>query len=74
MPSPACGSCHTLADAGTTGTIGPDLDKVLKGKDAAFIKQSIEDPNAEIAKGYHGRDHAPDLRRDAASRRRSTRS
>jgi mono/diheme cytochrome c family protein len=22
----ACGSCHTLADAGTTGTIGPDLD------------------------------------------------
>ena len=24
--------------------IGPDLDKVLKGKDAAFIKQSIVDP------------------------------
>jgi mono/diheme cytochrome c family protein len=23
---PGCGSCHTLADAGTTGTIGPDLD------------------------------------------------
>jgi mono/diheme cytochrome c family protein len=22
----ACGSCHTLADAGTSGTIGPDLD------------------------------------------------
>ena len=22
----ACGSCHTLADAGTTGTIGPNLD------------------------------------------------
>jgi mono/diheme cytochrome c family protein len=22
----ACGSCHVLADAGTTGTIGPDLD------------------------------------------------
>ncbi len=21
-----CGSCHTLADAGTSGTIGPDLD------------------------------------------------
>jgi mono/diheme cytochrome c family protein len=21
-----CGSCHTLRDAGTTGTIGPDLD------------------------------------------------
>jgi cytochrome c oxidase subunit 2 len=48
----ACGSCHTLADAATTGQTGPDLDKVLKGKDAAFIKQSILDPNAVIAPGY----------------------
>jgi cytochrome c oxidase subunit II len=48
----ACGSCHTLADAGTTGTTGPDLDKVLKGKDAAFIKESILDPNKVIAAGY----------------------
>jgi cbb3-type cytochrome c oxidase subunit III len=23
-----CGSCHTLADAGTTGKVGPDLDQV----------------------------------------------
>jgi mono/diheme cytochrome c family protein len=23
-----CGSCHTLADAGTTGTVGPDLDTI----------------------------------------------
>jgi mono/diheme cytochrome c family protein len=22
-----CGSCHTLADAGTTGNVGPDLDQ-----------------------------------------------
>jgi cytochrome c oxidase subunit 2 len=48
----ACGSCHTLADAGTNGTTGPDLDKVLKGRSAAFIKQSIEQPDADIAKGY----------------------
>jgi cytochrome c oxidase subunit II len=48
----ACGACHTLADAATTGTTGPDLDKFLKGKDAAFIKQSIEDPNKVIAPGY----------------------
>ena len=34
------------------GTVGPDLDKVLKGKDEAFIKQSIVDPSAEIADGY----------------------
>jgi cytochrome c oxidase subunit 2 len=50
--SPACASCHTLSDAGATGTIGPNLDKVLKGKDAAFIQQSIEDPGAEVAKGF----------------------
>jgi cytochrome c oxidase subunit II len=48
----ACGSCHTLADAGTTATTGPDLDKGLKGKDPAFIKQSILQPSAEITKGY----------------------
>jgi cytochrome c oxidase subunit 2 len=48
----ACGSCHTLSEAGTNGTTGPNLDQVLKGKDEAFIKQSIEDPNAEIAQGY----------------------
>jgi cytochrome c oxidase subunit 2 len=47
-----CGSCHTLSEAGTNGTTGPDLDQVLKGKDAAFIKQSIVQPDAEIAKGY----------------------
>jgi cytochrome c oxidase subunit II len=47
-----CGACHKLAEAGTTGTTGPDLDQVLKGKDAAFIKQSIVQPDAEIAKGF----------------------
>lgn len=26
LGSSACGGCHTLADAGTTGTIGPGLD------------------------------------------------
>jgi cytochrome c oxidase subunit 2 len=48
----ACGGCHKLADAGTAGGVGPELDVVLKGKDAAFIKKSIVDPNAEIAKGF----------------------
>lgn len=48
----ACGSCHTLADAGTTGTTGPDLDKVLKGQDAAEIKASITNPSAKLAAGY----------------------
>ena len=26
--SQPCGSCHTLADAGTTGTVGPNLDQL----------------------------------------------
>jgi cytochrome c oxidase subunit 2 len=48
----SCGACHTLSEAGTNGTTGPDLDQVLKGKDAAFIKQSIVQPDAQIEKGY----------------------
>jgi mono/diheme cytochrome c family protein len=28
-----CGSCHTLADAGTTGTVGPNLDDTRPAKD-----------------------------------------
>jgi cytochrome c oxidase subunit II len=49
-----CTGCHTLADAGSTGTTGPDLDKGLKGKSAAFIRQSIVNPNAVITNGYSG--------------------
>ena len=47
-----CGGCHTLAQAGTTGTTGPDLDNALKGMSAADISQSITDPNAKITPGY----------------------
>jgi mono/diheme cytochrome c family protein len=47
-----CGGCHTLAQAGTTGTTGPDLDEALKGMSAQQISQSISDPNAVIAPGY----------------------
>lgn len=47
-----CGSCHTLKEAAASGKVGPDLDEALKGKDEAFIKQSITDPNAVIAQGF----------------------
>jgi cytochrome c oxidase subunit 2 len=50
--SNGCGSCHTLAAANATGKVGPDLDDALKGKDDAFIKESVTDPNAEIAQGF----------------------
>ena len=47
-----CGGCHTLAQAGTTGTTGPNLDEALKNMSAQQISQSITDPNAVIAPGY----------------------
>jgi len=50
--SAGCGTCHTLQAAGTSGTVGPKLDEVLKGKDADFIQESIVDPDAEIADGF----------------------
>jgi cytochrome c551/c552 len=55
-----CASCHTFKPANATGTVGPDLDKAPAAdakadhnmKLADFIKESIEDPDAYIAKGY----------------------
>ena len=47
-----CGACHKLAAAGTSGSTGPDLNQVLKGKDPAFIKESILKPDAEVAPGF----------------------
>jgi mono/diheme cytochrome c family protein len=47
-----CGGCHTFAPAGSSGTVGPNLGEVLAGKDAAFIRESIVDPNAEVASGF----------------------
>jgi cytochrome c oxidase subunit II len=47
-----CGGCHALADAGTSGGTGPDLDESLAGRDEAFIEESIVDPSAEIAEGF----------------------
>jgi cytochrome c oxidase subunit 2 len=47
-----CKACHTLADAGATGTVGPNLDKAVPKLSKAFIKQSIVDPNANITAGF----------------------
>ena len=48
----ACDSCHTLADAGATGTTGPNLDEVLPDLSEAEIRESIVDPDAEITEGF----------------------
>jgi cytochrome c oxidase subunit 2 len=53
-----CGSCHTLAAAGASGKIGPDLDKLPQWAQQAkqplqqFVQTSIVDPNAYIQPGY----------------------
>lgn len=51
--SNGCGGCHTFEAAGSTGAVGPNLDEALEGKDAAFVHQSIVEPNAEVAEGYN---------------------
>jgi cytochrome c551/c552 len=56
----ACASCHTFKPANATGTIGPNLDtaptsdaKADGNMDLAkFLKESVENPDAYIAKGY----------------------
>jgi mono/diheme cytochrome c family protein len=50
--SPPCSSCHTYGPAGSTAKVGPNLDTVLKGKDAQFIVESITDPSAEVTAGF----------------------
>jgi cytochrome c oxidase subunit II len=56
--SNGCSSCHTLTAAKATGTIGPDLDKLVayaqqaKQPLEAFIHESIVNPNAYIQPGY----------------------
>ena len=60
-----CGSCHTLAAAGTNGTVGPNLDKDLKANCATpqsktargatlqeCIRTAIVKPYAFIPSGY----------------------
>jgi mono/diheme cytochrome c family protein len=47
-----CGSCHTLAAANATGTLGPDLEQNLRGMPASYIKESIVAPSKVAAAGY----------------------
>jgi cytochrome c oxidase subunit 2 len=48
----SCGSCHTLADAGTSGAAGPDLTTSLRGQSEEQIREDIVDPDARIADGF----------------------
>jgi cytochrome c oxidase subunit 2 len=57
--SAGCTTCHTLAAAGATGTVGPNLGTAIvpDAKKAGlalkpFIMESIEKPNAYISSGF----------------------
>ena len=57
-----CNACHTLADAGSTGSAGPELDDLAaqaakyakqEGQTPAeYVRTAIEDPNAFLVPGF----------------------
>jgi cytochrome c oxidase subunit II len=53
-----CSGCHTLTAAKATGTVGPDLDKLVSFAKQAkqplepFVRESIVSPDAYIQPGY----------------------
>ena len=55
-----CGSCHTLAHAGSTGITGPNLDDMFRQDRADGVKSTsiqglvsywVQDPNNDVASG-----------------------
>lgn len=55
-----CGSCHAFEPAGSDAEVGPSLDDLAGAAENAgqpleeFVRQSIVDPNAQLAEGYQG--------------------
>jgi len=54
-----CGACHTFTPAGSTGTIGPNLDDLAANAKTAdrgsldqYTSESITDPNAYVVPKY----------------------
>jgi cytochrome c oxidase subunit 2 len=57
-----CNACHTLSDAGSNATIGPELNDLAadaarfgRGRDQSateYVKESIENPNAFVVRGF----------------------
>jgi cytochrome c2 len=49
-PVAACKICHMLKGQGST--VGPPLDGIAGRKDAAYLTQSLLEPNAVLAQGF----------------------
>jgi mono/diheme cytochrome c family protein len=54
-----CAACHTLKAAGSTATVGPDLDDVAANAQTAnrgpldeYVAESITDPGAYVVPGF----------------------
>lgn len=47
-----CAGCHTLEAADADGSVGPNLDDALRGKDAQFVEESIVNPDAFVEEGF----------------------
>jgi len=43
-----CGSCHTLKAAGTSGTIGPNLDQIASALTLAIVVRQVTDGGAQM--------------------------
>ena len=62
-----CSGCHTFKAAGSTGTVGPDLDQLASSAKTAgqpldaFVKESIVKPDAYIAPGFQKGDMPTDF-------------
>lgn len=57
--SAGCGGCHTFAPAGTTSSIGPDLDELAAAADQRpgespeqYTEEAIVEPDAFVVQGF----------------------
>jgi mono/diheme cytochrome c family protein len=71
-----CGGCHTLEDAGTSGTLGPDLDNAAVGDRIeglkvssfeALVRQQIDEADPPMPRGLVKGDDARDVAAYVAS-------
>ena len=56
-PTAACALCHMLGGKGST--VGPAMDGISKRKDAAYIKESLLEPNKVLAEGFQALGASP---------------
>jgi len=54
-----CGACHKIGKE--EGALGPDLTHIGKSKNEAYLRKSILDPEAEIAKNCPGAPCSPGM-------------